>query len=608
MAEITAEEVKESLSIFDINVQDDGTLEKMLEISRLFNYDADSIVNEWLAFQSTHGCKLNIDNLDKLLTEKTVGKNRSKHGSTPASNRKRNPLTLYTGDNLASYADNSILEDAEEDDLLNAYGTPNRAQNRQKRTPNVTPKSAVKSKPNAANSYNITASPAAFSPSTFSPSTTSSQKYTSRSNSGDVLVSYGPSHESIKNHRGMGSQISIAVDKKRNISKTYKYMFQKLVDLSDVVDEMIESTAETIRNQNSADIDVYSPCTMPSQEPIHIVGRICCDLGGGVGRLNSQSVLLQGDRGISSGRSIPVDLSHLEEFSLFPGQIVALEGTNPTGRKFIGSKVFTTQSDETINKDITINSDALSLLIAAGPFTTSDCLSYEPLNDLIGIVKNTRPDVTIIIGPILDIKHEDVKAGKLTASHEEVLQDKLNFIIDAIGGLTHLVVSSSVREASCHPVYPQPPYAISPHSRNVHLVGDPCILQVEGLKIGLTSNDILFHLGAEEISKVKGQSDRLGRLAGHVLQQKSFYPLYPSHESVNVDWVAAEQYGAIPQRPDLTILPSDLKCFVKNISGCVCVNPGRLAKGMTGGTFAQLLIEPAESENKVEISAQVVKI
>ncbi|XP_039257400.2 DNA polymerase alpha subunit B-like [Styela clava] len=608
MADTTADDVKESLSIFDINVQDDGTLEKMLEIATLFNYDADSIVNEWLAYQSTHGCKLSIENLDKLLLEKTVGKNRSKNSSTPASNRKRNPLVLYTADNIASLHDSSTSEDVEENDLLSAYGTPNRVNTKQKRTQNMTPKSAIKTKP----TDNISASPAVFSPSSFSPGSTSSQKYTSRSNSGSVLDSFGPSHESITNHRGTGRQISIVVDKKRNISKPYKYMFQKLVDLSDVLDEMIENAAETIQSQNSSEIDVYSPCSMHSQEPVHIVGRICCDSSGGVGRLNSQSVLLQGDRGISSGKYVAIDLSQLEEFSLFPGQIVAMQGINPTGKKFIATKVYAANCDETNKRNIDMSaSDPLSLLIAAGPFTTSDCLSYEPLHDLITIVKNTRPDVTVIIGPILDNKHDHVKSGKIMIPFEEVLEDKLNFIVEAIGGLTHLVIASSTKEASCHPVYPQPPYLSSPNVRNVHFVGDPSILEVDGLKIVLTSNDILFHLGGEEISKVKGQSDRLGRLAGHILQQKSFYPLYPSNESVNVDWIAAEQYGAIPQRPDIAILPSDLKCFIKNIDGCVCINPGRLAKGMTGGTFTQILVEPAESDGKdcaVEISAQIVKI
>lgn len=41
----------------------------VLEVAQLFRMDAESIVDEWLAYQSTHGCFLNKDNVEKLLIE-----------------------------------------------------------------------------------------------------------------------------------------------------------------------------------------------------------------------------------------------------------------------------------------------------------------------------------------------------------------------------------------------------------------------------------------------------------------------------------------------------------------------------------------------------------
>lgn len=35
----------------------------------------------------------------------------------------------------------------------------------------------------------------------------------------------------------------------------------------------------------------------------------------------------------------------------------------------------------------------------------------------------------------------------------------------------------------------------------VTLVSDPCTLDIDGVSVGLTSTDVLFHLGAEEISR-----------------------------------------------------------------------------------------------------------
>ena len=49
------------------------------------------------------------------------------------------------------------------------------------------------------------------------------------------------------------------------------------------------------------------------------------------GRMNASSVVLEGSLEVSHGKSVQVDLKMLERYALFPGQIVALEGTNPTG-------------------------------------------------------------------------------------------------------------------------------------------------------------------------------------------------------------------------------------------------------------------------------------
>lgn len=49
-----------------------------------------------------------------------------------------------------------------------------------------------------------------------------------------------------------------------------------------------------------------------------MLGQIGCD---GNGKLNAKSVLLVGDREHSGGAQVPLDLSELPEYSLFPGQV-----------------------------------------------------------------------------------------------------------------------------------------------------------------------------------------------------------------------------------------------------------------------------------------------
>lgn len=40
------------------------------------------------------------------------------------------------------------------------------------------------------------------------------------------------------------------------------------------------------------------------------------------------------------------------------------------------------------------------VLVACGPYTTSDSITYEPLLDLITIINHDRPDVCILVGPL----------------------------------------------------------------------------------------------------------------------------------------------------------------------------------------------------------------
>ena len=58
--------------------------------------------------------------------------------------------------------------------------------------------------------------------------------------------------------------------------------------------------------------------TSDLQEPLLMVGRICCD---SEGRLNERSVLLEGSMELSDGMRAKLDLSKLDGFKLFPGQV-----------------------------------------------------------------------------------------------------------------------------------------------------------------------------------------------------------------------------------------------------------------------------------------------
>lgn len=56
-------------------------------------------------------------------------------------------------------------------------------------------------------------------------------------------------------------------------------------------------------------------------------------------------------------------------------------------------------------------------------------------------------------------------------------------------------------------------------------------IRVNETLIGATSTDVLFALSADECSMNVG--NRMSRLAGHILEQQSFYPMFPAPEKIH---------------------------------------------------------------------------
>ncbi|NXW10639.1 DPOA2 polymerase, partial [Fregetta grallaria] len=177
---------------------------------------------------------------------------------------------------------------------------------------------------------------ALFSPNSFSPSVTPSQKYSGRGGRGEVVASFGSDQgPSWSSRGGRGCTPKLFGSPEENLTKSYKFMFQKALDVREALSWRIEELGEALKSHHR--LEDFAPLLLPAQEPVTVLGQIGCDSNG---KLNAKSVVLEGDRTRSSGGQIPLDLSELREYSLFPGQVVALEGTNSTGKRMVVSKLY----------------------------------------------------------------------------------------------------------------------------------------------------------------------------------------------------------------------------------------------------------------------------
>lgn len=66
-------------------------------------------------------------------------------------------------------------------------------------------------------------------------------------------------------------------------------------------------------------------------------GRICCDSDG---KLNASSVLLEETIELSNGQTVPLNLKRLPAYSLFPGQVVLVQGDYLHGSGFVANTIY----------------------------------------------------------------------------------------------------------------------------------------------------------------------------------------------------------------------------------------------------------------------------
>ncbi|XP_046343020.2 DNA polymerase alpha subunit B-like [Haliotis rufescens] len=599
MTSVSEEDLVEEFDTFDIDLTQPEVIDKLKELCIVHRLEAAKMAAEWMAFSCSAKRNLNLDlgSLDSFERERL-----SKKAKVPKAPPSKKGPVLY---DINTIEDGIDEEDAA--NLLGAYTAPgttpkgNLPQKRQ-HTPENLPMKRFS---------NAMRSPVPFSPRSFSPaSVTPSRKYSTRTNAGDVVCSFGPTDNISWQGQGQGCSVA-PFDSTCHLTSQFKHMFQKLTDKAHILNDLIEDMSAELQNKHG--IEEYSHVALPNQDQVTVSGRIGCDSNG---KLNAKSVVLEGSRESSAGKCIPVDLSSLKEYSLFPGQLVALDGSNTTGQKFVVTKLYENSPLPTADMKVKQEIDApLTVMIASGPFTTSDTLTYEPLDDLMKYLQRDRPDICILLGPFVDVKNEEIEKGSVTCTFEEIFQRN----IGQVAAITErmkckLIVVPSGRDVHHSAVYPQPPLQMNVknfEAKNVMFVSDPCTLQINNTVFGITSTDVLFHLGQEEISFPPGSADRLGRLAQHMLCQHSYYPLYPPHEDVNVDYDHFEVYGRMPVTPHVLVVPSDLRYFVKDVKGCCVVNPGRVAKGQVGGTYCRLVLPSNATDNKQPtstIAAQVLRV
>ena len=224
-----------------------------------------------------------------------------------------------------------------------------------------------------------------------------------------------------------------------------------------------DSNANANANAKTRTLAPYENVGVPRQSLQTNIGRICNEAHNG--KLNKTTLLLEGSRHGSNGARIELDVEKLSNahggsasasasanFSLFQGQIVCVEGYNQSGRRMVVERLMeglpvhaSSDGNDNANDNANANANglektakslvremhhgegkgcqngnAVKIYAAAGPYTTSQDLDYQPLMDLLGTIEAETPDVVILMGPFVDMRQDKVQSGEeLTVEYED---------------------------------------------------------------------------------------------------------------------------------------------------------------------------------------------
>jgi DNA polymerase alpha subunit B len=202
--------------------------------------------------------------------------------------------------------------------------------------------------------------------------------------------------------------------------------------------------------------------------------------------------------------------------------------------------------------------------------------------------------VLVLTGPFIDIDHPLISTGDFDLP-EEAMQDPdtvnmntvfkylfspaLNQLATSNPHITIILVPSVRDIIDKHVSWPQDviPRRLLGLPKAVRIVSNPISLSVNEMLLGVTSQDVLYELRTEEVTK-GAAGDLMDRLPRYLVEQRHYYPLFPPADRTRLPKTGTAEGVAtgamldisylklgemVDVRPDVMLVPSSLPPFAK---------------------------------------------
>ena len=66
------------------------------------------------------------------------------------------------------------------------------------------------------------------------------------------------------------------------------------------------------------------------------------------------------------------------------------------------------------------------MLVAAGPFSFGNDLHYQPLQSLLELCDQSRPNILLLLGPFVDSEHGQIQKGLVDQAFQDIFEEKVS--------------------------------------------------------------------------------------------------------------------------------------------------------------------------------------
>lgn len=300
-------------------------------------------------------------------------------------------------------------------------------------------------------------------------------------------------------------ELEVDVFKTSYITESYRFMHSPLAKYAGVMEERFQHLRKSITEKHNLEESELSPLHIPGQEEIVGIGMVCSEDGK---KLSPTGIILQGSR--ESSERVRLDLRDVATFTLFPGQIIGVKGVNSSGKRLFAKQIFEPPSlpVKAVDKEV-----RLDVVVASGPFTSSENLRFSALHSFLEFVQKMkpRPQVAILVGPFVDVENNIVSSGCYHRAFHELFNEVVSTVMSKLGLFMQVFLVPSLRDVHHDMVFPQP--AFNWGGQGLTCLANPTTLSLSSVVFGVSSTDVLKDLASFEISRCKTSSPLTPKLS-----------------------------------------------------------------------------------------------